>query len=319
MVFAIILWSVVLFGIIDVITPKETSHIAYGIFVYVFVCIIFIWPDFLRYMKKCRKMQVIFDHVGSVPVDFGGAQDLPEQYYQMMIEKLLHQTAQSLERLGQDYNEHTEYYSMWVHQIKTPISALRLMIQSDDCIANKGDYYAEIFRIEQYVEMVLGYMRLKNMAEDTVIDKIDVYNVVRESVKKFSSVFISKHLSVDILYFDRLVYTDAKWLAFLIEQFISNSVKYTNKGTVRIFGKSLDKQWVLYIKDEGIGIRSEDIPRIFEKGYTGYNGRIYKKSTGIGLYLAKSAADRLGLKLEVISEVGKGTAVKIIFSEDILC
>ena len=157
------------------------------------------------------------------------------------------------------------------------------------------------------------------MAEDTVIDKIDVYNVVRESVKKFSSVFISKHLSVDILYFDRLVYTDAKWLAFLIEQFISNSVKYTNKGTVRIFGKSLDKQWVLYIKDEGIGIRSEDIPRIFEKGYTGYNGRIYKKSTGIGLYLAKSAADRLGLKLEVISEVGKGTAVKIIFSEDILC
>lgn len=308
-----------MFSVIDVVTPKVTSNIVYGIFIYLCVCGIIFWIDFKRYAVKYRKMQVIYDHIGSVPVDFGEALDPVEQYYQAMTEKLLHQAEQTLQQLTQDYNEHTEYYSMWVHQIKTPISALRLMVQSDDRIAGKGDYYAEIFRIEQYVDMVLQYMRLKNISEDTVIERTDVYALVRESVKKFSSVFISKHLSVDIPFFDQIVYTDEKWLAFMIEQFISNSLKYSNKGTVHIFGKYEGSQWVLSIKDEGIGIRSEDVPRIFEKGYTGYNGRIYKKSTGIGLYLAKSAADRLGLGIKVTSEINRGTTIKIIFPEDILC
>jgi len=311
-------WGIAIFTVVDAVTMKKESHILYGIFVYLFVCGVIIAADAVRYGKRRRKLQIIYDHLGIAPVDFGGSGDDMEALYQAMIRKLLSQADATMRSMTEDYNDQKEYYSMWVHQIKTPISALRLMVQSDDRITGKGDYYAEIFRIEQYVDMVLQYLRLKNISEDIVIEKTDVYTLVRECVKKFSAVFISKHLSVDIPFFDQIVYTDEKWLAFMIEQFLSNSLKYTNSGTIHIFGRYEGKDWVLSVRDEGIGIRSEDIPRIFDKGYTGYNGRIYKKSTGIGLYLAKGAADHLGLKLSVISGQNKGTTVKIIFPEDVI-
>ena len=319
LLFLVMLWSIVIFGAIDIVTPKEKTNIFYGIFVYVFICAIIIGIDAARYGNKMRKLQIIYDHLGTSPVDFGGYDDQSEKYYQDMIHKLLLQADTNMRQLSEDYNDSIEYYSMWVHQIKTPIAALRLMVQTDDRITNKGDYYAEIFRIEQYVEMVLQYMRLKNISDDTVVEKTDVYTLVRESVKKFSSVFISRHLAVDIKFFDQVVYTDGKWLSFMIEQFLSNSLKYSNKGTIHLYGRYEGEDWVLYIRDEGIGIRKEDIPRIFDKGYTGYNGRIYKKSTGIGLYLAKGAADRLNLKISVHSVQNKGTTVKIKFPADILC
>lgn len=319
LLFFVLVWGIVIFTVIDAVTVKEESHIIYGIFLYLFVCLLAIGADLFLCRFKLQKLETIFKQLGKSDFKFDGYDDQHERLYQEMIDKLLRDTKQAIRQMSDDYNDQMEYYSMWVHQIKTPISALRLMIQSDEAIVNKSDYYAEIFRIEQYVDMVLQYLRLKNISEDTVITETDVYNVVRDSVRKFGPIFISKHLAVDIQFFDQTVYTDEKWLAFILGQFLSNSLKYSSKGTIRIYGRADENGWALIFRDEGIGIRSEDIPRIFEKGYTGYNGRIYKKSTGIGLYLAKCAADRLGLKLLVQSKQEKGTLVKVIFPKDVLC
>ncbi len=279
--------GIVIFSVVAAVTPGEDSRIIFGIFLYLFVCLLAIGIDVWLYVRHLREQE--------------------------------QNALREADSLREDYNDQLEYYSMWVHQIRTPISALRLMIQSDASIADKGDYYAEIFRIEQDVDMVLQYLRLRNIADDTVFVRTDVYSLARDSVEKFSPISGSRHLSVDVEFFDRMVYTDEKWLAFILEQFLSNSLKYSNEGTIRIYGRSEGDDWALMVRDEGIGISAEDIPRIFEKGYTGTNGRTNKKATGIGLYLAKIAADRLGLRLSVESVLGEGTTAQILFPKDVLC
>lgn len=197
-----------------------------------------------------------------------------------------------------------DYYATWVHQIKAPIAVMRVLLQSEDTPANQ-ELLSELFRIEQYVEMVLCYVRLGEGSSDLVIEEYDLDKIIRQAVRKYAGQFIRKHI--------RLVYkgtsvralTDAKWLLFIIEQLLSNAIKYTEKGTVTI---CVDEQKHLVIEDTGIGIAPEDLPRIFEKGFTGYNGRSEKKSTGIGLYLCKSAAKKLGHELSVTSAVGEGSS-----------
>ena len=198
-----------------------------------------------------------------------------------------------------------DYYTMWVHQIKTPISAMKLLIQTSESEIS-SDLSSELFKIEQYVEMVLSYIRLGSNENDFVIKEYDLDNIVRQAIRKYAPLFIRKKINLDFQPTTYKVLTDEKWLVFVIEQLLSNAIKYTNKGKISIYSLENKK---LVIEDTGIGISKEDIPRIFDKGFTGYNGRTDKKATGLGLYLCKNILDKLSHKISIESEVGVKTKV----------
>ena len=201
----------------------------------------------------------------------------------------------------------TDYYTMWAHQIKTPIAAMRLLLQSNSETGNNTELMMELFKIEQYVDMVLVYMRASGGASDYVIKKYDMDEIIKGAIRKFSRMFILKRISLDYNVPKNMVITDEKWLSFVIEQLLSNAIKYTpSNGLIKIYMEDKD---VLVIEDNGIGIAQEDLPRVFDKGYTGFNGRLERKSTGIGLYLCKKILDALGHKIYIVSDEGQGTKV----------
>ena len=241
-----------------------------------------------------------------------------------IIRKLEEERRRVLSKKEEKETEMKDYYTMWAHQIKTPIAALKLLLHKEELQSKMITYsiMEELFKIEQYVEMVLQYLRLENMSSDLILKEYELKEIVNQVVKKYGVLFINRHLSFQLEEFQKKVLTDEKWLSLILEQLISNAVKYTPSGGISIYleegehkieegEKRVDA--ILVIKDTGIGIRKEDQPRIFEKGFTGYNGRMNKKSTGIGLYLCKQAADKLSHKIVMTSEIEKGTIMKIYF------
>ena len=228
-------------------------------------------------------------------------QNLTETELYAVIEKIREQYKNDINKKQKEHSEYLDYYTMWMHQIKTPISAMGLILQNSDTKESRA-LTAELFRIEQYVEMALWYLRMDDMT-DMVFKSYDLDEIIKETVRKYALLFISKKIKVNYTPANCKVITDKKWLSFIIEQLLSNAIKYTEKGSVTITVENK----VIIIEDTGIGIRKEDLPRIFEKGYTGYNGRIEKKSTGIGLYLSRRAAEKLSHKLSVTSEIGTGS------------
>lgn len=198
-----------------------------------------------------------------------------------------------------------EYVSMWAHQIKTPLFSLDLILNDhpiDDHAAK-----AELFAIEEYIETLLSYTRLESLSTDFVFEEASLDELISSSIKKYSKVFIRKKNKVDFKPTGLRLTTDKKWFAFILDQILSNSNKYTQEGTISFYMRGTK----LIIEDTGIGIREEDLPRVFDKSYTGYNGRIYKKSTGIGLSLVKSASENLAIDVSIESKLGEGT--KVIF------
>ena len=190
-------------------------------------------------------------------------------------------------RLNAAHGETLEYYTLWVHQIKTPIAALTLLL-ADMESGQAGVMKQELFKIEQYADLALRYIKLEDIASDLVIECCELGVVVRECVKKFGLLIVYKRLSVIIEPIQANMLSDKRWLSFILEQALSNAVKYTPAGTIRI---SLENNR-LTVTDTGIGIRPEDVPRIFSKGYTGQNGRLDGRASGIGLYLAKKSGGR---------------------------
>ena len=236
--------------------------------------------------------------------------DILGKDYQEIIRKLKEEEEFSHQKASSDYNNMVEYYTVWAHQIKTPIASMRLQLQSEDSDLSRR-LNADLNRIESHVEMVLTFLRLDSDSTDYVIREISLDNVIRPAIRKFAKDFISKKLSMDFEPTGYTVLSDEKWLSFVIEQVISNAVKYTNNGGIRIY---MDGGSVLCIEDTGIGISPEDLPRVFENGYTGYNGREDKRASGIGLYLCKRICDNLGHKISAVSEQGKGTRILIDLS-----
>ena len=227
-----------------------------------------------------------------------------------IIENLRAEHARLENNMNNRYAEMVDYYTVWAHQIKTPIAAMRLTLQSEDTESSRT-LSAQLFKIEQYAEMVLTFLRLDSDSTDYVIKNYDLDGIVRRSVRKFAGEFIGKKLKLEYEPVRYSVLTDEKWLSFVIEQVLSNSLKYTARGYVRIY---LKEPSVLCIEDSGIGIAPEDLPRVFENGYTGYNGRADMKASGIGLYLCRRICENLGHTITVESTVGKGTTVYISLS-----
>ncbi len=269
--------------------------------------------DFHKFYNKHIYLKDILNGVEEKLDNLPRNKSLIEKDYQSII-KALHKNNVELEhKVNNNRSEMINYYTMWVHQIKTPISALHMILQSMDSGKYKKIMDQEVFKIEQYVEMVLHYLRLESMSCDLRLEEYELQNIIHEVVKKHSMIFINKKISLDLEQIDYKVITDEKWLIFVLEQILSNALKYTREGKISIY---MDKKRedTLIIKDTGIGIEEEDIFRVFERGFTGYNGRMNKKSTGIGLYLCKEILNNLSNKIFITSEVGKGTKVAIDFS-----
>lgn len=198
----------------------------------------------------------------------------------------------------------TDVVRMWSHQMKVPLSVLDLMGQTGDFTVD--ELKEQTFQLENYLDMLLHYLRLNHEQTDYRFTKVPLKPLVQAAVRKFAPLFIKKGLRVTVDG-DATWTTDEKWLSFALEQIISNAVKYTKKGGVRI-GLTPES---IQIRDTGIGILPEDLPRLFEHGFTGYNGRRDKKATGLGFFLVKEVTDRLSLSLHVASEIDKGTTVMI--------
>ena len=206
-----------------------------------------------------------------------------------------------------DRSAMVDYYTLWVHQIKTPIASMRLRLQEEDT-AQARSLLADLGRVERYVSMVLTYLRLEEGASDYVIRETDLDSVLRPVLRQFAGEFISRRLKLDYTPAQAKVLTDEKWLSFVVEQVLSNALKYTPAGTVSVY---MESPSVLCVRDTGIGIAPEDLPRIFDRNYTGLAGRMDKRASGIGLNLCKRVCDNLGHGISVESAPDRGTVVRI--------
>jgi len=236
----------------------------------------------------------------------------PETFSEKEYQDAIRALGEETERLQSEFEagqrDMADYYTAWVHQIKTPIAVMRMLLSDRDTEESRA-LSAELFRIEQYVEMVLTYIRLEADTSDLMIREYPLDDIIRGSIRKYASQFVGRRLYVHYGGTEVKLVTDKLWFSQILDQLLSNAVKYTPSGgvTVEVTAESV------VISDTGIGIAPEDLPRIFEKGYTGANGRLGQKSSGLGLYLCKKAADRLGVPIRAESTPGKGS----VFTLDI--
>lgn len=299
------------FAVIFSMYKIPAAAVFYSAAVCFFIGGIFIILDFWRYEKKRRLLKALLSEITLTADALPAPRSAEEAAYQELIRILFNCKQALADEMNEKYVDMTDYYTLWAHQIKTPIAAMRLTLQSGDDSQSR-ELSEDLQRIEQYVEMVLCYLRLDSDTNDFVIKKYDLDGIIRQTVRKLSLQFIRRKIKLIYKPVECEALTDEKWLSFVIEQTLSNALKYTRAGSVEI---ALEFPKTLCIRDTGIGIAPEDINRIFEKGYTGYNGRTDKKASGIGLYLCRRICGKLGHKISASSEVGKGTEIRIDLTE----
>ena len=264
--------------------------------------------DFNNYRKSYIDLKYLESNILNSMEDLPRSLDIRVEYYQKIIERLHNEVEKLKIEDNKKMEDLADYYSMWIHQIKTPIAALNFLLDNEE--TDVKAFRQELFKIERYVEMVLTYIRLGSETSDYVITSINLDEVVRENIKKYATLFINKKIKLNYVSHETYVISDKKWLGFAFEQLLSNAIKYTKSGGEISINISESK---LIIEDNGIGIYEEDLPRIFEQSFTGLNGRYEKKSSGLGLYLCKKTLDKLQHKIEITSEVNKGTKVIVSF------
>lgn len=276
---------------------------------------VYLGYSYVRYRRKRRILKL-----WEMNSRYSGAMEKPqgedcfEETYLRIIENLEQDQQREREAWQNEQKKDREYYTRWSHQIKTPIAATNLLLSEKnlDVRAVKR----ELFRIEQYADMALQYQRLEGESSDLVLEKVKLHKMVSQTLKKLSTIFVYKKLHVKLGDLEKEIVTDEKWMCFILEQILTNAAKYTEEGgMIEIWLE----QEVLCIRDNGIGIQEEDLPRIFEWGYTGYNGRLDKKSTGIGLSLTKEAAGLLQIGISMESQVGRGTTVFLNLAQKRVC
>lgn len=263
--------------------------------------------DLMKYRERHRYLIRLQAEVGQDLPELPVPQNLLEADHICLLKKVWEEKESCLAKNRQEQQESLDYYTLWTHQIKTPLAAMRLICQEEDTPVGR-DLLAELFKTEQYVEMALSYVRLGSSSTDYVFRRYHLDDLVRQAVRRYASLFIHKKIRLDLKELDVWVVTDEKWLVSALGQILSNALKYTDKGCISIY---LEPEKVLVIEDTGIGIAPEDLPRIWEKGFTGYNGRMDKRATGIGMYLCKRILEDLSHTIAVSSQVGKGTRVSI--------
>lgn len=273
----------------------------------VFVLIVLLF-DYIKYKEKVNKIIQICNDISSCYSVKINDKNIFDEYYLDIINELLKENRKQVSQFQKKVSDINDYFSIWVHQIKTPIASMKLKIDNEQI--DSLQLASDLNRIDHYVDLVLSFLKFDEEKIDLYFRKTDVDRIMRESLKKFSNDFIIKKIRLDYKLSKREVLTDEKWLSFVFDQLLSNALKYTDKGTISIY---YDEDSCLCIKDSGIGIALADMERLFEKGFTGYNGRQYKKASGIGLYMCKRMCDKLNIAISIESVVNEYTLVKLKF------
>lgn len=350
----------------------ETGDIKYFVFLEVVLFLLMTGVTFFCFCRKIKDAKKRIDGYIKEICALPETEDAVEELYIDVLEMLQGKGKQEELAYRNIQQEMKEYYALWVHQIKTPIAAMKLLLQAEkNRLSNKllqlaenlpdeeetelppqaeekrtepfskekitqqiqqveiekkriADMEQELFWVEQYVQMALQYQRMASKSHDFVLERVALDTVVRAAIRKFAKVMIYRKIVVNYEGCKEMVISDAKWLEFVVEQLLSNAIKYSRENSaiqIEMIRAGEESQWDstdaknlwLVISDQGIGIRKEDLPRIFEKGYTGYNGRADQTSTGIGLYLCREITNKLGHEIQIDSKVGKGTKVMLVF------
>lgn len=288
----------VMFLLASTLFGLNTNYIIYIVLVSLFMFVVNIIISYVKYRKIIQDID-----------DWSMDKTLREPYIiaETQFAKKMLNLQKENERMENAFDikmrDFKDYITIWTHQIKTPLFSLSLILNDHpvDSHAAQG----EVFEIEEYIESLLSYMRLESLSTDFVFEEAFLDELINSSIKKYAKVFIKKKNQVKFTPTKLKITTDIKWFGLILDQILSNANKYTDQGLIEIYIEGTK----LIIKDTGIGIRKEDLPRVFDKSYTGYNGRIYKKSTGIGLNLVKTTADNLSIDVFIESEVDVGTKV----------
>ncbi len=304
---------VIIFGGVFFLYSLPLKAVFYPMLICVIIGGIILFFDYKKAYSKHKRLTEIEKLNSALMERFPALETQDDIDYQNIIESLREEIKELETKADIRYQDTVDYYTTWVHQIKTPIASMRLTLQNEDSDTAR-QISEDLFRIEQYVEMVLTFLRMGSDSTDYMFREYDLDEIVKGCVKKFASQFIRKKIKLQYEPLNVKVLTDEKWLSFVIEQLLSNAVKYTpSEGKVTI---DLENEKILCIRDTGIGIASEDLPRIFEKGYTGYNGRSDKKASGLGLYLCKCICDNLGNSITADSSPDMGTVIRINLNKE---
>lgn len=265
-----------------------------------------VW-DYRKISRRHKALCTVQSMTEAAILAFPDSDSITDRDYHTIIRLLRQEHQQQMDVWNLRYQQMMDYYTVWAHQIKTPIASMRLHLQNEDTPLSR-QLSSELTRIEQYVEMVLTFLRLDSDSTDYVIRECALDDIVRPLIRKYAGEFIARKLKLNLEPLNAKVITDEKWLSFVVEQVLSNALKYTPAGSIHIY---LEAPKTLCIRDTGIGIAPEDLPRIFEKGYTGYNGRSDRKASGIGLYLCRRICRNLGHFIHASSVPGEGTVIRI--------
>ena len=280
--------------------------VRYAALVCLFLLLVWLAVDYRRFAVRLRLLRRLEQEITLSTEQLPEPDGALEAQYQALVRALDADRRTQLTRSQQGYQELVEYYTVWAHQIKTPIAAMRLLLQDADTDEQRA-LLEQLQSVEQYVEMVLVFLRLDSSTTDYVIRRHSLDDIVRPAVRRFAGEFIRRRLRLEYQPLDHTVVTDGKWLGFVVEQVLSNALKYTASGSVTIAMDGDD----LCIRDTGMGIAAEDLPRIFEQGFTGVNGRRDRRASGIGLYLCRRICGNLGHTIRASSVPNQGTEIRI--------
>lgn len=304
----LLIFFIIVFATLSALFSLPLTAVVYASILSLVLLLIFSITDFTRYLRLHKTLMRLVDTPLNNLYSLPEPTNLIHHDYTQVFHHAFQRQSEFTAQAENMQRMQAEYYSLWTHQIKVPISAMRLLLHANSS-KKDAQLNAELFKIEQYVDMALSYVRLQGTETDYLIKTYSLDSIVRQAVRKFAPLFIQKKLAVDYQETTLQVLTDEKWLVFALEQVLSNAIKYSRHGCITIWAD--DALTTLYIKDQGIGIAPQDLPRIFEHGYTGYNGRSDKRATGLGLYLCKNILTKLSHTIDITSTLSEGTLVAI--------
>ena len=295
-----------LFAVTFALYSLPVQAVAYPFLLCAVAGSILLAADYRQALRRHRQMERVLRLPDEIAASLPPADTVEREDYRQLVALLEESRRQIQSQAQRRYGDMVDYYTLWAHQIKTPIASMRLTLQNEDSDLARS-LSGDLMRVEQYVEMVLVFLRLDSSTTDYVIRRHSLDDIVRPAVRRFAGEFIRRRLRLEYQPLDYTVVTDGKWLGFVVEQVLSNALKYTASGSVTIAMDGDD----LCIRDTGMGIAAEDLPRIFEQGFTGVNGRRDRRASGIGLYLCRRICGNLGHTIRASSVPNQGTEIRI--------
>lgn len=285
--------------------------------IWFFPLLIYMFLEFIKYNRYFKNLTSTLEGLDKkylLPEVINGPRSQEERIISDVLKECNKSMHENVKYYKDEQAEYKEYIETWVHEIKTPIASAKLILENDDSNLSSRINY-EMKRVEGFIEQVLYYARSSDVSKDYIIREFSLKDVVMKAIKNNSRDFINRNIKLNINKIEGNIFSDAKWIEFIINQIIINAIKFSipNKGEVSISSKVNENNIVLTIEDNGVGINEKDIDRVFEKGFTGENGRNFGKSTGIGLYLCKKLCDKLGIGISLTSKEKIGTKVSIVF------